>query len=175
MRLCKFFQVMWIISRFSVAAYALRFILGFAAPHFIIAYPRVIFFSLDVIVLLFRMWSWTFQYCDILNISWRHMIVLCVISPCWITNVWRHCVWTSASIFSGTDLSTPVCFLNCRAISSCVYLIQSRLRWSRYVLSTPRIKDVYLSTCCASSEDCRFSNPFRERLRLLFIDLLSNH
>jgi hypothetical protein len=71
----------------------------------------------------------------------------------------------AASIFSGTDLSTRVCFPYCRAISSCMYLISSRCRWSRYVLSTPRIKSVYLSTVCANPEDYRFSNPCRERLR----------
>ena len=71
----------------------------------------------------------------------------------------------AASIFSGTDLSTRVCFTYCRAISSCMYLIQSRWRWSCYVLSTPRIKSVYLSAVCANPEDYRFSNPCRERLR----------
>jgi len=50
----------------------------------------------------------------------------------------------AASIFIGTDLSTRVCFPYCGAISSCLYLIQPRWRWSRYVLSTPRIKSVYV-------------------------------
>ena len=135
MRLCKFFlRVMWIISRFFVAVYALRFILGFAAPHFVIAFPRMIFFGLDVIVLLLRMWSWTFQFCDILNISWTHIIVLCVISPCWIRNVWRQCGWTCCFHLQW-DWPKYTCMLP--ILSShfiLLVLIQSGWRWSRHVL-----------------------------------------
>jgi len=71
----------------------------------------------------------------------------------------------AACICSGTDLSNT-CVLPILSSYFILRVLNSvSSTWSRYVLYTPRIKSVYLSTGCASSEDYRFSNPCRERLR----------
>jgi hypothetical protein len=158
MRICKFFQVMWIMSLFFFCSSLRRLVyLRFAAPHFIIAYPWVIFYGLDVIGVLFRMWPWTFQYVTfwIFLASYDSPFHRAGSQICG-----EFVDERAASVFIGTELSTRVCLLYYRAISSCVNFIKSRWRWSHYVFLNLGLNLLY-----TGAEYYRFSNLCCERLR----------